>query len=328
MQSNSLPRTLFYFSLILAFLAACSPGAATNGAGLDVVATNSLIADVASQIAGDRVQVTVLVPRGVDPHAYEPSAQDLAAVADADLVFSNGLGLEAFLEDLLANAGGTARHVVVSDGVATIAFEEGEHHDDEEHEDEHEGEHEGEAHEDEHAHEGPDPHVWMNPLNVKVWADNIAAALADLDPQNADIYTANAAGYKAELDDLDAWAMEQIAQIAPADRQLVTDHEVFAYFAERYGFELVGAVIPGTSTLSEPSAADIAALAELIEDHGVRAVFVGFTINPGVAERLVEDTGIELVPLYSESLGEPGGPADTYIAMFRYNVRAIVEALR
>ncbi len=323
---------------LIALLAACSPSAAP-AADVSIVATNSIIADVVSQVAGGLadLEVLVLVPSGADPHAYEPSAQDVAAVADADVVFSNGLGLEGFLEDLIANAGGDAQLVDLSEGIATIVFEEGEHHDHdegeehdyeegEEHEDEHEDEHEGEeGHE--HDHEGPDPHVWTNPLNIVVWVEHIAEILAEVDPANADTYQANAAAYIAELEALDAWAVEQIGQIPVERRLLVTDHEVFGYFAERYDFEVVGAVIPGASTLSESSAAEIAELHELIDAHDVPAIFVGFTVNETVAERIAEDTGAQLVPLYSESLGEAGGPADSYIAMFRYNIVAIVDAL-
>lgn len=314
---------------LVAVLGSCNTPAATSD--LSIIATNSIIADVVSQVAGDLADVRALVPSGADPHAFEPSPQDIAAVADADLVFSNGLGLEGFLDDMIANAGGDARLVDLSQGIATIESQEGEEHDHEEgedHEDEHEDEHE-DGHEDEdgHDHEGPDPHVWTNPLNIIVWVEHIAAELSAIDPDNAATYQANAQSYIDELGALDEWAVERISQISPARRLLVTDHEVFGYFAERYDFEIVGAVIPGASTLSESSAAQIAELHELIEDHGVAAIFVGFTINEAVAERIAEDTGAQLVPLYSESLGAAGGPADSYIGMFRYNVEAIVAAL-
>jgi ABC-type Zn uptake system ZnuABC Zn-binding protein ZnuA len=300
----------------MALLVACSP-LATTPAELQFVATNSVIADVVSQVAGDLADLRVLVASGTDPHAYEPSPQDIAAVADADVVFSNGLGLEGYLDNLIANAGGAARLVDLSEGVDTIAFEEGDEH-------EEESNHEEGAHPE---HEGPDPHVWTNPLNVSVWVDHIAATLTEMDPDNAEAYQANAQAYQAELEALDAWATEQIAQIPTERRLLVTDHEVFGYFADRYGFEVVGAVIPGVSTLSESSAAQIAELHELIEEHDVSAIFVGFTINEAVATRIAEDSDAQLVPLYNESLGVAGGTADSYLGMFRYNVEAIVAAL-
>jgi ABC-type Zn uptake system ZnuABC Zn-binding protein ZnuA len=313
--SRSLVKFALYLSLIALF-AACYPPAEST-AERHLVATNSIIADVVSQVAGDLADVRVLVASGTDPHAYEPSPQDIAAVADADLVFSNGLGLEGYLDGLIANAGGVARLVDLSAGVDTLSAEEVNDHVEE-------GDLEVEA---DQEGGGQDPHVWTNPLNVIVWADHIATMLAEIDSANAEAYQSNARAYVAELEALDAWALEQIAQIPVERRLLVTDHEVFCYFADHYGFEVVGAVIPGTSTVSESSATQIGALHDLIEQHGVSAIFVGFTINEAVAERIAEDGNAQLVPLYSESLGEPGGPADSYIDMFRYNVEAIVDAL-
>ena len=314
-MSRSLIKFAVYLSLI-ALLAACSPPAEST-AELRLVATNSIIADVVSQVAGDLSDVRVLVASGTDPHAYEPSPQDIAAVADADVVFSNGLGLEGYLDGLIANAGGAGNLVDLSEGVDTIAAEAGDDHAEQ-------SDHEEEA---DQEGGGQDPHVWTNPLNVIVWVEHIASTLAEIDPENSDTYQSNAQAYQAELEALDAWATEQIAQIPTERRLLVTDHEVFSYFADRYGFEVVGAVIPGASTLSESSAAQIAELHKLIEEHEVSAIFVSFTINEAVAERIAEDSNAQLVPLYSESLGEAGGPADSYIGMFRYNVAAIVDAL-
>ena len=327
---------------LLTSLAACAAAPTPGGSApstasdapaaserLKVVATTTIVGDVVRQVAGDAVDLTVLLPAGADPHGFQPTPQDAALIATADLVFINGLDLEEFLDRLIQNAGGSARVVAVSDGIETM---EGHHeHEGEEHEGEqHEGEeHEGEEHEgEEHDKEGADPHVWMDPNNVRVWTRNIAAALSELDPANAAAYQANAERYDQALQALDAWINEQIAQIAPENRQMVVDHDAFGYFARRYGFETVGTVVPGYSTMSAPSAQELARLQDAIRALGVKAVFVGETVNPALAQRVADDTGTRLVFLFTGSLSEPGGNADTYESFTRYNVNAIVEALK
>jgi len=285
--------------------------AATLGAGerLRVVATTSIVADVVQNVGGDLIDLRTLIPVGADPHAFEPTPQDAAAVADAHIVFANGAGLEEFLEPLLESAGEGKTVVPVSYGVELLQFE---------------GEHEEEE---EHHHGGADPHTWLDPRNVMVWAHNIEHTLGALDPTHAETYQTNAEAYEAELEALDAWIREQVAQVPEASRKLVTDHTAFSYFARRYGFEQVGAVFPGYSTLAEPSAQELAALEDAIREHGVRAVFVGMTVNPDLARRVAGDTGTRLVFLYTGSLSEPGQGADDYCSFMRYNVSAIVEAL-
>jgi manganese/iron transport system substrate-binding protein len=284
---------------------ALSAVALSEGEKLRVVATTSIVADVVQNVGGDRIDLTTLLPLGADPHAFEPTPQDVAAVAGAHIVFANGAGLEAFLDDLLESAGENVPVVPVSYGVELLTLDG---------KDEHGG--------------GMDPHIWFDPNNVLVWTRNIEHALGDLDPGNAAAYAANAATYEAELIALDAWIKQQVAQVPEANRRLVTDHASFAYFARRYGFEQVGAVFPGYSTLAEPSAQELAELEEAIREHGVKAVFVGLTVNPALAERVAEDTDTRLVFLYTGSLSGPDGPASDYLAFMKYNVSAIVEALR
>ncbi len=290
----------FFLTLTLAALTACSAPASpsTNGL-LAVVATTSLIGDVARQIGADRVSVNVLLPIGADPHAFEPRPQDVAALTDADLVLVNGLGLEATLQPLLGNA---RTIVTVSDGIPALPFAE-----------------EG---------GGLDPHVWQDPNNVIVWVRNIRDAFAQADPAHADEYASNAETYIAELTALDAWIKEQVAQIPEANRKLVTDHEDFGYFTARYGFEQVGAVVPSVSTGSAPSAQELAALEDAIRSSGVKAVFVGSTVSPDLSRRVADDTGIRLVFLFTDSLSAAGGDAESYLAFMRHNVNAIVEALK
>ncbi|MDH7490041.1 MAG: metal ABC transporter substrate-binding protein [Anaerolineae bacterium] len=311
-------------SVLLAGLYACRPATAPTpgsnprpalapvhlaaGESLRVVATTSIVADVVANVGGDRIALTTLVPLGADPHSFQPTPQDMAALAKAHVVFANGAGLETFLESLMDSVGIGDRLVYVSEGVALL---EAAH------------EHEGEA-----GHEGGDPHTWFDPNNVMVWARNIRDTLSALDPVNAAVYQTNAQAYIARLEELDAWIRREVARIPPDSRKLVTDHATFTYFAARYGFEQVGAIFPGYSTLASPSAQELAALEDVIRAQGVKAVFVGKSVNPALAERVAQDTGVRLVFLYTGSLGGAGSPASTYLDMMRYNVSAIVDALR
>lgn len=282
-----------------------------QGERLKVVATTSIVADVVQNVGGDLINLTMLMPLGTDPHAFEPTPQDVVAVANAHVVFINGAGLEVFLEPLLESAGKDVTVVHVSYGIELLQLE-----------DEHE-------HKEESGHDvNADPHVWFAPHNVTVWAHNIGHTLSTLDPDNAQAYEANAQTYEAELEALDIWIQEQVAQIPKENRRLVTDHTSFGYFSLRYGFEQTGAVFPSYSTLAEPSARDLAALEDTIREFDVKAVFVGLTVNPDLAQRVADDTGIRLVFLYTGSLSEPGGPADDYLSFMRYNVSEIVKALR
>jgi len=291
-------------------LPALAPVPLDEGERLRVVATTSIVGDVVQQVGGEEIDLTVLLPLGTDPHAFDPAPQDAAAVADAHVVFINGAGMEVFLDSLLESAGEGVTVISVSSGIELLSLE-------------------GDVHEeDDHQHGGDDPHVWFDPHNVMVWADNIEQVLGALDPENAGSYQANGAAYVAELEALDLWIEEQVAQVDPDKRLLVTDHASFGYFARRYGFEQVGALFPGYSTLAEPSARDLAELESAIASLGVEAVFVGLTVNPDLAERVAEDTGTQLLFLYTGSLGEPGGPAGDYISFMQYNVTTIVSALR
>ncbi|MBN1922352.1 MAG: zinc ABC transporter substrate-binding protein [Anaerolineae bacterium] len=282
---------------------------------LRVVATTSLVADVVQQVGGDTIDLRVLVPLGADPHSFTPAPQDAAAVANAHVVFINGAGLEAFLEKLLESAGAQVPIVPVSAGIMLLEGVAHAEMDVEPEDPEH------------HPHEG-DPHTWFSPRNVERWTQNIAESLSALDPAHAADYAANATAYTEELEALDLWILDQVAQIPPAKRKLVTDHTVFTYFAEAYGFEQLGAIIPGYSTLASPSAQDLARLEDAIREFDVPAVFVGVTLNPSIAAQVAQDTGVRLVPVYQGSLSEAGGPADTYLAFMRYNVNAIVDGLR
>jgi ABC-type Zn uptake system ZnuABC Zn-binding protein ZnuA len=291
------------------------------GEKLKVVATTNIVGDIVRNVGGDRIDLTVLMGIGVDPHTYVPTPADTVAIHDAHVVLANGAGLETDLDEILENAGGDAVHIHVSDGLDFRPSPE--EHDDEKAQAEH-----GEAEGDEgHDHGDIDPHVWFSVPNVIHWVENIEHALSALDSSNAGAYQENAHEYIHELEELDAWIQEQIAQIPEANRTLVTNHPTFGYFADRYGLEQVGAVYP-INPSSEPSAQDIAALEDAILEYGVPAVFAESTVNPSLAEQVARDTRVKLVPLFTGSLSGPGGGAETYILLMRYDVDAIVEALK
>ncbi len=290
--------------------AAVSAVSLASGERLRLVATTNIVGDVVRNVGGESIDLTVLMGPGVDPHSYVPTADDTRAIHDAHLVFANGAGLEANLEEMLAHAGGQAVRVQLSDGLELLPLPglnvEG---------------NEG------HTDGNVDPHVWFSVPNVIQWVSKIEEVLSTLDPGNAARYAGNAQTYAAELEALDAWIEEQVAQIPETNRKLVTNHPAFGYLARRYGLEQVGAVYP-ISPSAEPSARDIAALQDAIRQAGVKAVFTESTVSLQLAEQVARDTGVALIPLYSGSLGEPGGGAETYIELMRTDISAIVEALR
>jgi ABC-type Zn uptake system ZnuABC Zn-binding protein ZnuA len=293
-------------------LASLEPVALSSGEKLQVVATTNILGDVIAQIGGEQIALTTLMEAGIDPHSYVPTPADTAAIHDADVFFANGAGLEADLEEMFRGAGGTAIQIHVSDDLAhrltgDLFEKAGQEH----------------THDDENL----DPHAWFDVQNVIQWVETIKQTLSALDPANAATYRANAAAYTAELEELDAWVAEQVATIPEANRRLVTNHPAFGYLANRYGLEQVGAVYP-ISPSAEPSARDIAALEDAIRQHSVPAVFTESTVNPNLAQQVAQDTGVALVALYSGSLGEPGSGVESYVALIRYDVKAIVDALK
>jgi ABC-type Zn uptake system ZnuABC Zn-binding protein ZnuA len=302
---------------LLSDLESLSPVDLAEGEILRVVATTNIVGDVVSNVGGAAIELTTLLPVNADPHAYEPTPGDFRAVSDAHVVFINGLGLEVFLEEMVRNVGGDVPIVSLSEGIDALTFGEDLQHE----EDVSTGD------EEKHDHGAFDPHVWFDPTNVMVWTDRLAKALSILDPVNHALYEKNARDYQEQLQDLDEWIFEKISQIPEEDRKLVTDHRVFDYLAARYGLDVVGAVIPVYSSAAEPSAQEIAELQSQVRDLGVKTLFVGVSVNPNVVQALVEDTGINMVSLYTGSLSEPQGPAGSYIAFMKYNVESIVNAL-
>jgi ABC-type Zn uptake system ZnuABC Zn-binding protein ZnuA len=283
-------------------LAACqgsgSAGSTSPQAAVKVVTTTTVFADIVQRVGGDRVAASSIVPPGVGPEDYEPKPDDAKKLADAKLVVSNGVGLDDFLDDLLAagSAEGTPR-LVLGDGIPSVTID-------------------GEE----------NPHFWLDPNLVKqYYLPAIAAKLSGIDPAGKATYDANVVAYGAELDALDTELKAKVGQIPEANRKLVTFHDAFPYFAKHFGFELVGVILENPG--QEPTAADLAALVEKVKAAGVKAVFSEAQFNSKLSETLAQEAGITKVvtTLYNDALGP--APADTYLGLMRWNVDQIVAAL-
>jgi ABC-type Zn uptake system ZnuABC Zn-binding protein ZnuA len=291
------------------WLAGCSTPPPAPRQGLRVLAVETFLADIAQNVAGERARVSALIPIGLDPHAYEPTPRDVRAVADSDVLIANGAGFEAFLARLLQTAGGKGALIEASAGL--VSRQPGA----------------GEAHDAEHT-EG-DPHFWLDPHNVAQYVSNIRDGLSAADPPGKASYAANADAYAKKLDDLSEWVTDQIRQVPVEQRLLVTNHESLGYFADRYGFRVIGTLIPSVSTGAAPSAQELSRLTQRMQQLGVKAIFLETGANPQLARQIAQAAGAQVVTeLYTHSISAPGGPAPTYIDMIRYNTRAIVEALR
>lgn len=280
-------------------LSACGASAA-GGPGPHVLATTTVVGDIAQNVAGGRLTVETLLPRGADPHEYQLTPQDTTKIAESTLLIANGVNYEAWLQETLQNAGGQRTVVIATDGLTKRTSAEGE-----------------------------DPHMWMDPNNVIQYVENIRAALTQADPGGAAEYQANAAAYTANLRELDTWIFGQVDQIPAGNRLLVTNHDSLGYFVDRYGFKVIGTIVPGLSSEASPSARQMAELIDMIKATGAPAVFLNVSDNPHLADQVREETDIAVVDdLYIESLSPLDGPAATYLDMMRYNVTRIVEALK
>ena len=297
----------------VALLAACAPSsapAASGKAAPKVLVTETFLADIAQNVAGDRLKVDALIPLGVDPHGFEPTPRDVKKVADSSVLIVNGAGFEEFLAKLLQNAGGQRTVIEAAAGLESRKPRA------------------DEVAADEHGHEG-DPHFWLDPVSVIKYVENIRDGLSEADPAGAQVYAANAQTYIAKLRDLDKWAAEQMQQV-PADRRvLVTNHESLGYFADRYGLRIVGTIVPSVSSGASPSAQQLAGLTDAVKRAGVKAIFLETGANPQMANQLARDAGIKVVTsLYTHSITDAEARRPTYIDMMKYNVKAIVDALK
>ncbi len=296
-------RLIVILTIVGLALSACGQSASPSGTADSVVLTSAtFLADITRNVAGDRVKVEALLPIGADPHSYQPTPQDVAKIEQSKLLIINGAEYEHFLESLLENTGGEREVIEASAGLSLRTDAESEH--------------------------DIDPHLWLDPNSVIVYAENIREALTHFDPDGAAIYKSNADAYVAQLKDLDVWINEQVSQIAPEKRLLVTNHEALGYFADRYGFTVIGAVVPSVSSDASPSAQQMAELIDQIKSSGTPALFLDEVENPALAQQIANETGVKVVEdLHLESLTD-GPPAATYIDMMKHNVTRIVEALK
>jgi manganese/zinc/iron transport system substrate-binding protein len=298
-------------ALLLAALGACdvSEGRAAGDAELRVVATTSIIADLAREIGGDRIEIRGLMGPGIDPHLYTASEGDVQRLASADLVLYNGLHLEAKMADVLEQMQGMVRTVAVADAVPPdrlLAPPE---------------------------FQGAwDPHVWHDPGMWRYAVERARDALSAADTAGAPLYRANADRYLARLDSLDAWARQQVERVPAGMRVLVTAHDAFNYFGRAYGIQVRG--LQGISTATEAGTADVRELADFIAERRIPAIFVESSIPRRTIEAVqaaVRARGHDVAiggTLFSDALGDPGTPEGTYTGMVRHNVTTITEALR
>jgi ABC-type Zn uptake system ZnuABC Zn-binding protein ZnuA len=443
--------------LVGALLAACQPAGqaaiqptsqATQSGGattaLKVVAAETFLADIAQNVAGDRIKIESLMPIGVDPHGFEPTPTDVAKVADSNVLIVNGAGFEEFMTELLKNAGGQRTVIEASAGLTSREAREGEEAVMSEADlaaamcaaasestvqdaasgvdaksaaelpaevglfnvaltKQADGTYAGylkyvtdesgdfqvvmgtgqvtvsnaadgaardiektlavncpnltqgniiELEKDgqyvialtgftsdqatlligpaggHHHHEG-DPHFWLDPQKVIKYVENIRDGLSAADPAGAAVYKANADAYIAKLKELDLWITDRVKEVPEANRKLVTNHESFGYFADRYGFQVIGTVVPSVSTGSAPSAQQLARLIDHIKETGAKAIFLETGANPQLAQQVAREAGVTAVTeLYSHSITEAGGAAPTYLDMMKFNTDAIVSALK
>ncbi len=312
--------------LVLALLAltGCTAGTRETPAQAGkpkVVATFSVVGDLVRNVAGDHVELITLVGSDGDAHTFEPAPQDAAALAKAAVIVENGVGFEGWLDKLYASSQSKAKRVVASKGLKLRDA-------DDEHE--HEAKKDGDKQKHKHDHDDQDPHVWHDVQNAIHMTGVIETELAKADPANAAKYRANAAAYAKQLQELDQWVLDQVATVPEARRKLVTSHDTFGYFAQRYGFKVVGTALGSFSTeTADPSAADFAKLCATIKAAKVPVVFAENIQSAKVVHRLAQEAGVKLAPpLFTDALGKEGSEGDTYLKMMRHNVAVIVNNLR
>ena len=284
-----------FLIVALALLAVAAPAQAADR--LNVVASFSILGDLVRHVGGDNVDVTTLVGPDGDAHVYVPTPADAKRIADARLVFVNGLGLEGWLPRLVQSAGSKARIITATSGIAPLQLGS-----------------------------GTDPHAWQSPLNAKVYVANVRDALIAADPADAETFKSNAEGYLVKLDALDAEVRQAVAQIPESRRKVISTHRAFGYFAAAYGIEFIAPL--GVSTESEASARDIAAIITQIRTAKIPAVFLENISDPRLIRQIAAETGAKVGgTLYSDSLTGEKGDSPTYIDMVRHNIKALTSAL-
>lgn len=335
-------------------LAGCASGDSpaanntNNSDGISVVTTTTQLDDFARQVTDGRgAQVTTLLQPGQSVHSFEPTAADLEALRNADVVIYNGVELEPWLDDTLDAAEFKGARIDASVGIDVHEDDDDGHdhdhdhdhdhgddahdHDDDAHEhddDDHGHDHGGHDHD--HDHGGVNPHIWTSPSNAEDMVENVAKGLADADPDNAATYKKNAEAYNDKLDDLDEWIEKNIDQIPEDKRLLVTNHDALHYFNDEYDVTFVGSIIPSWDDNAEPSAAELDELIAKIKEHKVPAIFTEQQLSPDTAKAIAEETGAKVYSgedgLYTDALGPQGSAGETYIGSQIHNVTQLVDS--
>jgi ABC-type Zn uptake system ZnuABC Zn-binding protein ZnuA len=292
--------SIFIFAAAL-IIAGCGKTSETNSGKIKAVSTITIINDVVKNIGKEKVDAISICGVGIDPHTYKSKPEDVKEISKSQIVFINGFTLEHWIEEIIHNSGGDKKVVTVTDGVTPLTDETG--------------------------HGDPDPHAWFNVENVKIYADNIAKGLSDIDPANKDYYKKNADEYKVKLDELDKWIKTEIEKIPQDKRVLITSHDAFRYFGKAYGLDVRG--LQGISTEAKIRTEDVAKLIDLIKARNLKSVFIETSVNPKVLEQISSETGAKVGgTLFSDSIGNDGTPEGEYIGAVKHNVNAIVNALK
>jgi ABC-type Zn uptake system ZnuABC Zn-binding protein ZnuA len=265
-----------------------------------VVSSTSIFQDMAKTIGQDKIESYSIVPIGGDPHIYEPRPSDASLVESADLILVNGFNFEGWITELIENSGTKAKVVTITKGVKPIASLT--------------------------YKNAYDPHAWMDAIYGQSYIKNISESLQDMDPDNKETYAKNTEAYLKELKDLHQYIEKAIEKIPEKTRVLITSHDAFSYYGDRYGIEV--SPIMGISTDAEAQTSDISRVTKIIKDSGVPAVFIESTINPKLLKQIAEDNGVGIGgELFSDSIGEEDSEADTYLNMLKHNTDVIVGAL-
>lgn len=316
-------RVFVLIALAVMLVLSTNPGFA-QGKKINVIATITIIQDIARNVAGDKANVDALVPTNGDVHEFEPTPDDITKIANADVILVNGAGLEQFLDRLIADSGTKGRVITVSQGLPIQQFGSAElkilgiS-----------GSYTCGAPQNGREIGNCDPHLWQNVTNVIGYTLNIRDALSAADPTNAEAYNANAGNYIAKLQKLDADIFVTVSSIPPENRVLVTNHDALGYFITRYGFKLSGVVLPGGTTGQEPDPKQVAELIQKIKADKVKAIFLENVSSDKLANQISDEAGVKLVQgLYTDALGDAGSAGATYLDMMYSNLKTLEGALR
>lgn len=324
-QSHQRIRTVFLMLLgVILFATASMALAATTAPALRVVASFSILADMVSEIGGDRITLATIVGPDSDAHTFEPAPRDAKALATAQVLVVNGQDFEGWLPRLLKAANFKGIEIVASQGVQGHALDHHDHDSDNDHD--HDNTHDDHDHA-AHSHGDIDPHMWQSLENGMVYARNIAAGLAAADPENAVYYAERAQDYITRMQELDTSIKTALVDVPVAHRKVITAHDAFGYFGRAYGIQFISA--SGVANQAQPSAKSVATIINLVKQEKIAAVFVENVSNDKLVKQIAQETDAVVGgTLYSDALAQSGQPAGTYLGMMRWNADQLINALK